>query len=36
MSMKFPANMMVLGVISNDSDMMPPHIFTKGLKINMD
>jgi hypothetical protein len=36
MSTKFPANVMVLGVVSNKSDVMPPHIFAKGLKINTD
>ncbi len=36
MSTKFPANVMVLGVISNKGDVMPPHIFAKGLKINTD
>jgi hypothetical protein len=27
---------MVLGVVSNEGDVMPPHIFAKGLKINTD
>jgi hypothetical protein len=36
MSTKFLANVMVLGVVSNKGDVMPPHIFTKGLKINTD
>jgi hypothetical protein len=34
MSTKFPANVMVLGVVSNEGDVMPPHIFAKGLKVN--
>ncbi len=34
MATKFPATVMVLGVVSNEGDMMPPHIFAKGLKIN--
>jgi hypothetical protein len=34
MSMKFLVNVMVLGVVSNEDDVMPPHIFAKGLKIN--
>jgi hypothetical protein len=36
MSMKFPVTVMVLGVILNEDDVMPPHIFAKGLKINTD
>jgi hypothetical protein len=27
---------MVLGVVSNEGNVMPPHIFAKGLKINTD
>ncbi len=34
MATKFPATVMVLGVVSNEGDVMPPHIFAKGLKIN--
>jgi hypothetical protein len=34
MSTKFPATVMVLGVVSNEGDVMPPHFFEKGLKIN--
>jgi hypothetical protein len=34
MAIKFPATVMILGVVRNEGDMMPPHIFTKGLKIN--
>ncbi len=33
---KFPANVMVLGVVSNKGDVMPPHIFPKGLRVNTD
>jgi hypothetical protein len=36
MSIKFPFTVMVLGVVSNEGDVMPPHFFPKGLKINMD
>ena len=36
MSTKFPATVMVLGVISNEGDVMPPFFFPKGLKINAD
>jgi hypothetical protein len=25
---------MVLGVVSNKGDVMPPHIFPKGLRVN--
>ena len=34
MSTKFPTTTMVLGVVSNEGDVMPPHFFAKGLKIN--
>jgi hypothetical protein len=34
MSTKFPATVMVLGVVSNEGDVMPTHFFPKGLKIN--
>jgi hypothetical protein len=34
MATKFPATVMVLGVVSNEGDVMPPHFFQKGLKIN--
>ena len=36
MSTKFPATVMVLGVVSNEGDVMPPYFFPKGLKINME
>jgi hypothetical protein len=36
MSTKFPANVMVLGIVSNEGDVMPPHFFPKGLKVNTD
>jgi hypothetical protein len=36
MATKFPAAVMVLGVISNEGDVMPPHIFPRGLKVNTD
>lgn len=34
MHTKFPATVMVLGVVSNEGDVMPPHFFEKGLKVN--
>ena len=34
MKSKFPATVMVFGVVSNEGDVMPPHIFAKGLKVN--
>ncbi len=36
MATKFPANVMVLSVVSNEGDVMPPHIFPKGLRVNTD
>ncbi len=36
MATKFPANVMVLGVMSNGGDVMPPHIFPMGLRVNTD
>ena len=34
MKTKFPATVMVFGVVSSESDIMPPHIFEVGLKVN--
>jgi hypothetical protein len=34
MKTKFPATVMVLGVVSNKGDVMPPHIFETGLRVN--
>ena len=34
MKTKFPATVMVLGVVSNKGDVMPPHVFEAGLKVN--
>ncbi|QQP52246.1 Transposable element tcb2 transposase, partial [Caligus rogercresseyi] len=34
MATKFPATVMVLGVISNKGDVMPPHVFEAGLRVN--
>ena len=34
MKIKFPATVMVFGVVSSDSHIMPPHIFEVGLKVN--
>ena len=31
---KFPATVIVLGVVSNEGHIMPPHIFEVGLKVN--
>ena len=36
MTVKFPVNVMVLGVVSSEGDVMPPHMFEKGLKVNTD
>ena len=34
MKTKFPATVMVFGVVSSEGYIMPPHIFEVGLKIN--
>ena len=34
MKTKFPATVMVFGVVSNEVDVMPPHIFEVGLRVN--
>ena len=34
MKTKFPATVMVFGVLSSESHIMPPHIFKVGLKVN--
>ena len=31
---KFPATVMVFGVVSSEGHIMPPHIFAVGLKVN--
>ena len=31
---KFPATVMVFGVLSSEGHIMPPHIFEVGLKVN--
>ena len=31
---KFPATVMVWGVVSGEDHIMPPHIFEVGLKVN--
>ena len=31
---KFPATVMVFGVVSNEDHIMPPHMFQVGLKVN--
>ena len=34
MKKKFPATVMVFGVLSSEGHIMPPHIFEVGLKVN--
>ena len=34
MKTKFPATVMVFGVVSSESHIMPPHIFKVSLKVN--
>ena len=34
MKTKFPATVMVFGMLSSDGHIMPPHIFEVGLKVN--
>ena len=34
MKTKFPATVMVFGVVSSNGHIMPPHIFEVGLKVN--
>ena len=34
MHTKFPATVMVLGVVSNEGHVMPPHFFPQGLRVN--
>ena len=34
MKTKFPAMVMVFGVVSSEGHIMPPHIFEVGLKVN--
>ena len=36
MKTKFPATVMVFGVVSSEGDVMPPHIFETGLRVNTD
>ena len=36
MKTKFPATVMVFGVVSSEDHIMPPHIFEVGLKVNTD
>ena len=35
MKTKFPATVMVFGVVSSEGHIMPPHIFKVGLKVNI-
>ncbi len=34
MKTKFPATVMVFGVVSSEDHIMPPHILEVGLKVN--
>jgi hypothetical protein len=34
MATKFFANLMVLNVVSNEGGVMPPYIFSMGLKVS--
>ena len=34
MKTKFPATVIVFGVVSSEGHIMPPHIFQVGLKVN--
>jgi inhibitor of nuclear factor kappa-B kinase subunit alpha len=36
MHTKFPASLMVLGVVSSEGHVMPPHFFEQGLRLNAD
>ena len=36
MKTKFPASVMVIGVVSSEGHIMPPHIFEVGLKVYVD
>jgi len=34
MHTKFPATVMILGVVSNKGHVMPPHFFSQKLQVN--
>ena len=34
MHTKFPSSVMVLGVVSNEGHVMPPHLFQEGIRVN--
>ena len=34
MKTKFPATVMIFGVVSSEDYIMPPHIFEVGMKVN--
>ena len=36
MKTKYPATVMVLDVVSNEGDIMTPHLFKQGLRVNAD
>ena len=36
MKTKFPATVMVFGMVSSEGHIMPPHIFEVGLKVYVD
>ena len=34
MKTKFPATVMIFGVVSSEGHIMPPHIYEVGIKVN--
>ena len=36
MKAKYPAHVMVFGVVSSEGDVMLPYFFEEGLKVNSD
>ena len=36
MKTKFPITIMVLGVVSSEGEVMPPHFFEPGVRLNAD
>ena len=36
MQTKFPQTVMVFGCVSSEGDVMPPHFFREGLRLNSD
>ena len=35
MKTKYPVTVIVLGVVSNEGDIMTPHLFKHGLRVNV-